>query len=113
MLAKLASVRVAEIPVLELMNDVEATRRRVEAVGREAVEADRAAVLLLGCMTMSFLGIADEVSNRLGVPVINAGRAALKAAEGVVAQGLSHSKKAFPTPPKLRKKQVQQEEVLT
>jgi allantoin racemase len=111
-LAKLASVRVAEIPVLELMNDVDATRRRVEAVGGQAVETDRADALLLGCMTMSFLGIADEVSDQLGVPVINAGRAALKAAEGLVSQGLSHSKKAFPTPPKLRKKQVKQEEVL-
>lgn len=107
-LAKLASVRSAEIPVLSLMNDRAATLATVIEVGREAIRADRADSLVLGCMTMSFLGIAEEVSHELGVPVINAGRAALKTAESIVSQELAHSKRAFQTPPKLRK---QKEEV--
>lgn len=99
---KLASVRATDIPVLSLMKDRDATLRRVIEVGRRAVEEDRADALTLGCMTMSFLDVAEEVSAALGVPVINAGRTALKAAEMLVSMELSHSKRAFPTPPKLR-----------
>lgn len=99
---KLASVLLAEIPVLDLMSDRGATMRRMIEVGRVAVERDRADAIALGCMTMSFLNVADELSAELGVPVINAGKAALKAAEGLVSQGLSHSKRGYPTPPKLR-----------
>lgn len=101
-LTKLASVRATDIPVLSLMKDKDATLRRVIEVGERAVKEDRADALILGCMTMSFLEIADEASQALGVPVINAGRTALKAAETLVSQGLSHSKRAFPLPPKLR-----------
>jgi allantoin racemase len=103
---KLASVRATDIPVLSLMKDRQATLKRVLEVGASAIKRDRADALIFGCMTMSFLGIAEEVSSTLGVPVINAGRAALKAAESLVSQGMSHSKKAFPTPPKLRKEEV-------
>jgi allantoin racemase len=99
---KLASVLSADIPVLELMNDRDATMRRMVEVGRRAVERDRADAIALGCMTMSFLGVADALSAELGVPVINAGKAALKAAENLISQGLSHSKRAYPIPPKLR-----------
>lgn len=108
---KLASVRATDIPVLSLMKDRAATVKRVLEVGQEAIKRDRADTLVFGCMTMSFLGIAEEVSEALGVPVVNAGRAALKAAEGLVSQGLSHSKRAFPTPPKLQSNP--KEEVLT
>jgi allantoin racemase len=99
---KLASVLSADIPVLELMNDRDATLARMIDVGRQATSRDRADAIALGCMTMSFLNVADELSAALGVPVINAGKAALKAAESLVSQGLSHSKRAYPVPPKLR-----------
>lgn len=97
---KLASVVATQIPVLDLMKDPARSRARVIEVGREAITRDRADTLMLGCMTMSFLDVADEVSAELGVPVINAGKAALKAAESLVSLGMSHSKRAFPTPPK-------------
>lgn len=97
---KLASVVATEIPVLDLMKDPARSRSRVIEVGRQAISRDRADTLMLGCMTMSFLDVADEVSAELGVPVINAGKAALKAAESLVSLGMAHSKRAFPTPPK-------------
>lgn len=99
---KLASVRATDIPVLSLMKDRDATLRRVVEVGRRAIKEDRADALVLGCMTMSFLGVATEAARALGVPVINAGLAALKSAESLVSMEMSHSKRAFPTPPKLR-----------
>jgi allantoin racemase len=101
-LDKLASVRGLGIPVLELTRDQNATVARIVEVGRRAVEEDRAEVLICGCMTMSFLGVAPRLSQVLGVPVVNAAQAALKAAETLVSINLSHSKKAFPLPPKLQ-----------
>jgi allantoin racemase len=101
-LDKLASVRGLNIPVLELMRDPDATFGQILKVGRRAIEQDGAEVLIFGCMTMSFLGVAPKLSAALGVPVVNAAQAALKAAESLVSINLSHSKKAFPTPPKLQ-----------
>ena len=98
---KLASVRAIEVPVLALAEDREATIGKMVEEGRKAVEEDRADTLVLGCMSMGFLGVAEEMSERLGVPVVNPGRTSLKAAEALVGSGLRHSKLAYMTPPKL------------
>lgn len=99
---KLASVRATEIPVLDLMKDPAKTKVRLVEVANECVTQDRADALLFGCMTMSFLDMGDEIGEEVGVPVLNAGRCALKHAEMQVSMGLSHSKKAWPTPAKMR-----------
>jgi len=98
---KLASVRATNIPVLELMTDPEVSKATMIEVASACIKEDRADVILLGCMTMSFLDIADGISRALGTPVINAGKAALKHAETLVSMSLSHSKTAWPTPAKM------------
>lgn len=98
---KLASVRAIETPVLALAEDREATVEKMVEEGRRAVEEDRADTLVLGCMSMGFLGVAEEMSERLGVPVVNPGRTSLKTAEALVGAGLRHSKLAYMTPPKI------------
>ena len=50
---------------------------------------------------MGFLDITDDVQKRLEIPVVNPVVAALKTAEMIVALGLSHSRLAYPTPPRL------------
>jgi len=100
--AKLASVRATGIPVLDLMKDPEFTRRRLIETAEICVKLDHADAFLFGCMTMSFLDLADEISAAVGAPAVNAGKAALKHAEMLVSMGLSHSKTAFPTPAKMR-----------
>jgi allantoin racemase len=52
-------------------------------------------------MTMAFLGVAEELSANLGVPVINPARWSLKMTEALVSAKYSHSKRAYMTPPKL------------
>jgi allantoin racemase len=99
--AKLASVRVVDTPVLELARDRSATLEKLVAEGRRAVEDDGADTLVLGCMTMGFLGVAEELAARLEVPVVNPSRWCLKMAEALVAAGYRHSKRAYMTPPKL------------
>lgn len=97
----LASVRIVETMVLDLGKDRPATVQKIVMQGRCAIEQDGADTLVLGCMSMGFLDIAEEASQILGVPIINPSRYCLKAAEALVGAGLSHSKRAFLTPPKI------------
>jgi allantoin racemase len=99
--AKLASVRGVDMPVLDVARQRGAVLERLGEIGRSAVHEDHADVLVLGCMSMGFLGITEEVGKEIGIPVVNPVTAGLKTAEMVVAMGLSHSKAAYPVPPKL------------
>jgi len=98
---KLASIRAVNMPVLDLARARDAVLDRLEEVGRAALRDDGADALVLGCMSMGFLGITDDLQKRLDVPVVNPVTAALKTAEALVAMGLSHSKLAYPMPRKL------------
>ncbi len=98
---KLASVRAVRIPVLELHTDRDRTIEATAEQGGLALAEDRADTLIVGCMSMGFLGVAEAVASRLGVPVLNPARVALKYAELLVGSGLSHSRRAYMQPPKL------------
>ncbi|HXJ83483.1 MAG TPA: aspartate/glutamate racemase family protein [Candidatus Methylomirabilis sp.] len=98
---KFASVRGIGMSVLDLARDREAVLERVTEVARTAARDDGADVFVLGCMSMGFVGVADDVQKRLGLPVVNPVVAALWSAQAVVAMGLSPSKAAYPVPPKL------------
>jgi allantoin racemase len=97
----LASVRYIETSVMEVNADHGAALGRMLEQGRRAVEEDGADVLVLGCMSMGFLDVAERMTAELGVPVINPSRAALHMAEATVALGLTHSRRAYMTPPKI------------
>ena len=98
----LASVRITDIPVLDIRKDREKLYSALLAEGRKAVEEDGADVIVLGCGGL--LGLAEELQKELRVPVIDPGLAALKVAEDLVKLGLAQSKKAFPFPnPKSRR----------
>jgi allantoin racemase len=98
---KLASVRSVGMPVLDVAQNRGLALERLAAAGRSAAREDQADVLVLGCMSMGFLGITEELTKELGLPVINPVTAGLKTAEMVVSLGVSHSKAAYPVPPKL------------
>jgi allantoin racemase len=97
----LASVRYIETSVIGLNQDHGAALERMLVQGRAAVEQDGADVLVLGCMSMGFLDVAEQMTAELGVPVINPAKAGLKIAEATLALGLTHSRHAYMTPPKL------------
>lgn len=94
-------MRAVEVPVLDLAKDREETVRKMITEGKAAMREDRAQALVLGCMSMGFLEVAEELQEVLGIPVINPSRVALATAETLVRSGLSHSKKSFALPPKL------------
>lgn len=95
--ARVASIVAVDVPVLELDGDSYAS---VLAGCRSALTAG-ADTIVLGCMSMAFLGVAERLSEELGVPVINPARTALKTAELLLGSGLTHSKLAYPVPPKI------------
>jgi len=97
---KLASVRAVNIPVLDLAGRREETYQQMLRAGRLARDTDGADTLVLGCMTMAFLGEHRRLADELGMPVVNPVHAALKLVEAQVAMGLAHSKRAYPIPPK-------------
>lgn len=75
----LASMRSIGIGVPDLQKDCAFTTAWILEAGRLAVEEDKAEALILGC-TCSF-GMAETVSNALGVPVIDPILAAFSMAE--------------------------------
>lgn len=97
---RLASVRAVEVPVLNLATERSHVIEAFVQEGKKAIEEDGADVLIPGCMSMAFLGIAEDVQKELRIPVLNPAAVALKTAELFVHLGLSHSKKAYPSPPK-------------
>lgn len=96
----LASMRVVDLTVEEIFSDKKKAKQALIRVGKEAIEDDGADVLVLGCSYMS--DVANEIQDELGVPVIGSGPVALRWAEMLVSLGLSHSKKAYMTPPPKR-----------
>lgn len=99
--SKLVHVRALNIPVLELAQNRSAALEKLVQIGQEEVEHHHADCLVLGCMSMGFLNVAEEMTVRLGIPVMNPVRTALKTAEALVMCGLHHSKKGYAYPPKL------------
>ncbi len=97
---RLASVRAVNIPVLELRKNIDFTLARLIEESRSAIEEDSADVIVLGCMSMAFMGVSDSMQKSLGIPVINPALASLAVLEGLVSSGLSQSKKAYPFPRK-------------
>ena len=70
--------------------------KKLEVQARQAIEVDGADVIVLGSTTMH--QSADYLQSVLPVPVINPGQVAYKMCEMMLELGVSHSKRAFPSP---------------
>ena len=67
------------------------TVSQIEAAARQALARDRSSAIVLGCAGMAPL--CRELSQRLGVPVIDGVSVAVKWAESLAALGLRTSKR--------------------
>ena len=94
---RLCSIRSVDLNLSNIREDMNRTIDCLAREGRRCVEEDGAQVLILGCL--SLLGMADAVSDRIRIPVIDPAKAALLMMESLIRQGLSHSKKAYQSPP--------------
>ena len=100
---KLQSVRAINLPVMEINKNHDLAVELLIKEGKKAIDEDKAEVLILGCMSMGFLDVADKMTEELGVPVINPSKVSLKFAEALVSSNLEHSKKGYMKPPKMEK----------
>lgn len=94
----LVSIRIVDLPVLELSTDVENTIEKLINAGEKCVLKDKAKVLVLGCTGLSpFVNAVKEglAIRGIDVPVIEPMRAALYDAIACVLQGITHSKVAY------------------
>lgn len=99
--AKLASVRVINIPVLELEASPEKLTQALASASLAAVEEDGAHAIVLGCT--GFLGCATAIETALkakgyDLPVIDPIPATVCVAAGIVRAGLTHSKRTYAHP---------------
>jgi allantoin racemase len=90
-MAARARVRAADIPVLSLEDPSSGAVKKLRAEIEHALVEDRAEAIVLGCAGMADL--ARELQADYGVPVIDGVSAAVKQAEGLIALGLSTSKR--------------------
>lgn len=83
-------VRGSDIPVLAFEDPCSNARQTLTTEMRRAIDEDGAEALILGCAGMADL--ANQLSEELGVPVIDGVGAAVKMVEGAIALGLKTSK---------------------
>ncbi|MBK1789434.1 aspartate/glutamate racemase family protein [Prauserella cavernicola] len=100
-LPALCEVRSVELSVLAINQDHDAAYAALRAECEQALSTTDADTLVLGCMSMGFLGAAEQLTAELGVPVLNPIRAAVHHAQTLHRMGLTPSRRAFPAPPAL------------
>src|ERR1700730_5053578 len=95
---RLASIRGVGVSVIDLTHGDNTGWDRIIETGRRCID-DGADVLVMGCMSMAFMGVERELSDRLSVPVVSPVLAALKTTEMLLDLNLFHSRAAWPSPP--------------
>jgi len=85
-----------DMPVLELQDDVNKTKKRIVQVIKKSIEKDRADTAILSCLGMQ--GMARDIEMELPIPVIDPTAAAIEMAQVLVKMKLSQAKKAYPFP---------------
>jgi allantoin racemase len=76
------------IGVREFQRDPERTLAAASEVGQRAVDLG-ADVILLGCLSLAFTDVTEQLSHRLGVPVVNPVHVAVSTAEMLVSSSLT------------------------
>ena len=89
---RVASVRAANVPVLELHNK-EVAAEYLYREAKKAIEEDGAQAIVLGCTGM--MALRDSLEERLGVPVIEPHTAAVQCAAMMVNMKLHHSRLSY------------------
>ncbi len=93
---RLASIVPLNVPVLELGKNIDLVKTRLENACSRAV-GEGAEVLVLGCMSLSFI-LADElVKDSVNVPVLNPAKIGIRVAEMLAQFRIGHSRISYPT----------------
>ncbi|MFX1579207.1 MAG: aspartate/glutamate racemase family protein, partial [Promethearchaeota archaeon] len=95
-----AGVRYLKIPVLDIAKNPDKAQKAILEECQELITKSGADVIVLGCTALSHEVDLKPLMDELKVPIIDPWIAAVKSAFMLVDAGLSHSKIAYPSPPK-------------
>lgn len=98
--SRLCSIRSIDTPLSDIRKDREKTIKSIIHAAEKCAD-DGAEVIILGCL--SFIGMGKEVSEAIGLPVVDPAFALVNMAELLYSQGLTHSKRSYPFPPKVKR----------
>ncbi|MHA2005644.1 MAG: aspartate/glutamate racemase family protein [Candidatus Thorarchaeota archaeon] len=95
-----ASVRHLRMPVLDIPKNPKETQKELLGMCKRAIDEDGADVIVLGCTALSHEVDLEPIMEETGVPVLDPWVIAIRMAHTLVETGLTHSKVAYPTPPR-------------
>ncbi|MGQ0736935.1 MAG: aspartate/glutamate racemase family protein [Acidobacteriota bacterium] len=84
-----------DVPVLALGGNPDDVAARVAEAACDLIERRDADVIVLGCMSLAFLGIAETARPHVETPIVNRAQCALEIAQALVAQQLTSSRRTF------------------
>jgi allantoin racemase len=77
---EIVSIRSMDIPLRDLVDDLEHAKNVLAQVARQAAQEDGAQAIFLGAMTLNTLGLNDVLRQELGMPVYDPLRVGLRIA---------------------------------
>ena len=95
-----AGVRYLKMPVLDIAKKPNQAQKAILQESKTLIENNGADVIVLGCTALSHEVNLKPIMDELQVPIIDPWIVAIKSAFMLVESGLSHSKVAYPYPPK-------------
>lgn len=95
-----SSVRYLNMPVLDIAKNPEKAQRELSDAVKNVVEQDGANVVVLGCTGLSHEVDVTAISRVTGVPILDPYIVGIWTAVALVEGKLTHSKVAYPAPPK-------------
>ena len=98
--SRLCSIRSINTSLSSIRKNRDEVIKNIIKAAEKCAE-DGAEVIILGCL--SFAGMGKEVSEAVGLPVVDPAFALINMAELLYSQGLSHSKRSYPFPPKMKR----------
>jgi allantoin racemase len=95
-----ASVRHLTMPVLDISKNPKDTQKKLLTMCKRVIEEDGADVIVLGCTALSHEVDLEPIMKETSVPVLDPWVIAIHMAHTLVEIGLTHSKVAYPSPPR-------------
>lgn len=95
-----AGVSYLKMPVLAIAEKPNEAQKEILHISQELINNKGADVIVLGCTALSHEVDLKPIMEKLKVPIIDPWIVAIKSAFMLVESGLSHSKIAYPFPPK-------------
>jgi len=103
-LLKLISIHPIGFTVPDIREKVNESFEAMVREGKIAVKQYGANAVTFGCMSMAYNMYDEELTEAIGVPVVNPLKVAVKMAEMYIDLGLTHSKLVYEVPPSLGNK---------